>query len=167
MIFPVGAPCWPSRQRDTGRTVCRGTTRRSHLAGSSGTHRGSERARESCGPRAVVRSRRCQARRPKAASDTCATVRPSRPAPTGSISHVVSGLPRWTPTMSTTPSILLSSSSFGSERSASASAIVAEHLDLDRRRRAFEIAKHVLQQLNELDLEPRRLSRQLRREDRR
>ena len=34
--------------------------------------------------------------------------------------------------------------------------VVPEHLDLDRRRRAFEVADHVLQQLDEFDLDARR-----------
>ena len=45
--------------------------------------------------------------------------------------------------------------------SASASVIVAEHFQLDRRRRPFEVADHVLQQLDELDFEEWGAGRQL------
>ena len=77
-------------------------------------------------------------------------------------SHVTSGLPRCMPTTSTTPSIFSSISSTGSASVSSTLGVVAEDLHLDRRRAALEVAEHVLQQLDELDLGQRRRLLQLR-----
>ena len=105
---------------------------------------------------------------PRRATPPTAAARPARrsgrrgPRPTGSTFHVTSGLPRCMPTTSTTPSILPSISSTGSAICSSTLRIVAEDLDFDRRRAAFEIAEHVLQQLHELDLGERRRLLQLR-----
>ncbi len=61
--------------------------------GSSRIASGSGRARGSCDRAAADRSRPRRATRTGAAATTCSTVRPSRPAATGSTSHVASGVP--------------------------------------------------------------------------
>ena len=70
------------------------------------------------------------------------------------------GRPRCSPTTSTTPCDLLEPSSASARPAPPAGSIVAEDLDLDRLRVALEIAEHVLQQLDELDLRVRHRRRQ-------
>ena len=83
---------------------------------------------------------------------TSATVSPSPPPATGSIVHVSSGLPRCTPTTSTTPSTLPSISSTWLAGPASTSGSSPKIFTSIGVGIAFEIAQHVLQQLDELDL---------------
>ena len=127
----------------------------------TGTHRGSARARESFDRAAAARSRTS----PSHASESCSADlldgQPKRAAATGSMFHVISGLPRSTPTTSTTPVSSRASVSTCSREVRQHVGIVAENLDLDRRRAALEVAEHVLQQLDEFDFELRRRFRQL------
>ena len=58
--------------------------------------------------------------------------------------------------MSTTPSTLPSISSILLAELGQHLRVVAEDLHFDRRRVAFEVAEHVLEQLHELDVEPGR-----------
>ena len=90
------------------------------------------------------------------------SARSGRPPPDRSPTST-SGLPRCTPTTSTTPVTFLEHLLDRLGELGQRVGIVAEDLHLDRRRRALEIAEHVLQQLDELDLDERRRLLQLRR----
>ena len=143
-------------QRRRPATACR--SRRESASAQAGWRRSGTR-RDSARARGIVRSssRRSVATSPSHASASCVGHLLDRePEPAGGDGIDVPGdFGAAALQADDVHDALDLASSFGSissDRSLERVLIVAEDLDFDRRRRAFEVAEHVLQQLHELDL---------------